>query len=68
VGGGSGTIFVLTPGDHGTWTESVAHAFTGPPDGAFPYDGLVADGAGNFYGATVHGGTDDEGSIYEFTP
>jgi len=28
----------------------------------------VADSAGNFYGATVHGGTDDEGAIYKFTP
>jgi len=29
---------------------------------------MVGDGAGNYYGATVHGGADDEGAIYEFTP
>jgi hypothetical protein len=23
---------------------------------------------GNFYGATVHGGDNDDGSIYKFTP
>ena len=65
---GSGTIFELTPGSNGKWTESIAHRFAGPPDGAFAYNGMVGDGAGNFYGATVHGGTDDEGAIYKFTP
>ena len=63
-----GTIFKLTRGAGGTWTESVVHSFAGPPDAAFPYNGMVADAAGNFYGATVHGGTDGEGAIYEFTP
>ena len=64
-----GTIFQLTPGAHGTWTESVAHRFQGPPDdGAFPYNGMVTGAAGNFYGATVHGGVADDGAVYEFTP
>jgi uncharacterized repeat protein (TIGR03803 family) len=65
---GSGTIFKLTPGVGGTWTESIPHRFAGPPDGAFPYAGMVGDGAGNFYGATVHGGDDGDGTIYKFTP
>jgi uncharacterized repeat protein (TIGR03803 family) len=67
-GCGCGTIFKLTPGDQGNWTESVVHAFTGIPDGAFPYNGMVADRAGNFYGTTVHGGADGEGAIYQFIP
>jgi uncharacterized repeat protein (TIGR03803 family) len=29
---------------------------------------MVGDGAGIFYGATVHGGDDGEGAIYKFTP
>jgi uncharacterized repeat protein (TIGR03803 family) len=29
---------------------------------------MVADAAGNFFGTTVHGGTADEGAVYEFTP
>jgi uncharacterized repeat protein (TIGR03803 family) len=29
---------------------------------------MVAAAAGNFYGATVHGGADGEGAIYKFTP
>jgi uncharacterized repeat protein (TIGR03803 family) len=46
-------------------SESVSHRFQGPPDAAFAYNGMVAD-AGNFYGATVHGGADDQGAIYQF--
>ena len=67
-GSGSGTIFKLSPGGGGQWTETVVHPFQGPPDGAFPYNGMVVDQFGNFYGATVHGGTNDDGSIYKFTP
>lgn len=62
-----GTIFKLTPNSNGSWNEKVVHSFTGPPDGAFVYNGMVADSAGNFYGATVHGGTSNEGAIYKFT-
>jgi len=65
---GSGTIFKLTRGQGGTWTESIPHSFQGSPDGAFPYAGMVGDGAGSFYGATVHGGADGDGAIYKFTP
>jgi uncharacterized repeat protein (TIGR03803 family) len=67
-GCGCGTIFKLIPAPHDAWTESVAYTFTGVPDGAFPYNGMVSDGAGNYYGTTVHGGDDGEGAIYQFTP
>lgn len=66
--GGSGVIFKLAPLSRREWQESVVHSFAGPPDGAFAYNGMVGDGAGNFYGATVHGGAQDEGAIYKFTP
>ena len=65
---GSGTIFKLAPIGGGQWTESVVHPFAGPPDGGFSYNGMVVDRFGNFYGATVHGGTADDGSVYKFTP
>jgi uncharacterized repeat protein (TIGR03803 family) len=65
---GSGTIFQLTPVPGGSWSETIAHSFSGTPDGAFPYAGMVGDGAGNFYGATVHGGADGDGAIYRFIP
>lgn len=65
---GTGTIFKLLRGENGQWTESIPHSFSDSPDGAFPYSGMVGDGAGNFYGATVHGGDDGDGTIYKFTP
>jgi uncharacterized repeat protein (TIGR03803 family) len=65
---GSGTIFKLSPIGGGHWTETVVHAFEGPPDGGFSYNGMVVDPFGNFYGATVHGGDADDGSVYQFTP
>jgi uncharacterized repeat protein (TIGR03803 family) len=69
AGCGCGVIFKLsTPGPNGGWRESVAYRFQGVPDGAFAYDGMVGDPAGNFYGSTVHGGASNEGAIYEFTP
>jgi uncharacterized repeat protein (TIGR03803 family) len=67
-GCGCGTIFKLAREGGGTWTETVPHRFTGPPDAAFPYNGMVADRAGDFFGTTVHGGSDNEGAVYEFTP
>jgi hypothetical protein len=65
---GSGTIFKLAPIGGGQWIESVVHLFEGPPDGGFSYNGMVVDRFGNFYGATVHGGTDDDGCVYKLTP
>jgi uncharacterized repeat protein (TIGR03803 family) len=65
---GSGIIFKLSPIGGGQWTESVVHPFEGPPDGGFSYNGMVPDRFGSFYGATVHGGTDDDGCVYKFTP
>jgi uncharacterized repeat protein (TIGR03803 family) len=65
---GSGTIFKLSPVGAGKWTETVVHAFEGPPDGGFAYNGMVVDQSGNFYGATVHGGENDDGSVYNFIP
>ena len=65
---GTGVIFGLTPLSRHKWKESVVHTFQGPPDGAFAYNGMVDAGAGTLYGVTVHGGTDDEGAIFTFTP
>jgi uncharacterized repeat protein (TIGR03803 family) len=66
--GGAGVLYKLAPGAHHSWTESVVHSFAGPPDGAFAYNGMVDGGSGTFFGTTVHGGADDEGAIYQFTP
>jgi len=63
-----GTVFKLTAGTNGKWTETVAYRFQGTPDGAFVYNGMVADPAGKLYGATVHGGVSNEGAIFKFIP
>ena len=39
-----------------TYTEKVAHSFTGSPGGEYPEAGLVRDAQGNLDGATSNGG------------
>jgi uncharacterized repeat protein (TIGR03803 family) len=57
-GSGCGTIFALTPGSNGSWSESVLYSFCQKPsgslclDGAFPEASLVVDSLGNLYGTT----------------
>jgi len=64
-----GTIFKMSRSGSGTWTETVMYSFANSPDGAFAYNGLVGDGAGNFWGTTVAGGdSDGDGAVYQFTP
>lgn len=65
---GCGVIFKMTRSATGTWSESVVYSFPGAPNAGQAYNGMVRDASGNFYGATVSGGTDNDGAIYEFTP
>jgi Abnormal spindle-like microcephaly-assoc'd, ASPM-SPD-2-Hydin len=52
-----GTAFELTPPSTigGNWTESVLWSFgnVSVKDGAQPWDGLIMDNSGNFYGTTI---------------
>src|SRR5664280_373861 len=66
-GGGpndAGTVFELTPGAGGTWTEKVLHSFGTGTDGAAPAAGLLLDGAGNLYGTTYLGGSYGGGTVF----
>ncbi|HEY7099848.1 MAG TPA: choice-of-anchor tandem repeat GloVer-containing protein [Terriglobales bacterium] len=63
-----GVIFRVAKDANGVWKETIAYRFQGAPDAGFAYNGMVADSSGNMFGATVHGGDDDEGSIYKFVP
>jgi uncharacterized repeat protein (TIGR03803 family) len=68
AGGGScgcGTLFKVDTKSGG---ETVLHAFGNGTDGAYPYYGLTLDASGNFYGATVAGGSFGQGAVYEFAP
>jgi uncharacterized repeat protein (TIGR03803 family) len=62
-----GTVFKLTKVGAG-WQLETVHAFTGNPDGANAYNGMARGAGGKLYGATVIGGEDDDGVIFELTP
>jgi uncharacterized repeat protein (TIGR03803 family) len=66
---GDGTVFELTPGPNGEWTETVLHSFSGP-DGNYPMAGVIFDAAGNLYGTTQTGGTAacECGVVFELSP
>jgi uncharacterized repeat protein (TIGR03803 family) len=52
----SGTIFKLTQGAGGTWSETVLHSFTNGTDGGTPQSSVIIDAAGNLYGTASTGG------------
>jgi uncharacterized repeat protein (TIGR03803 family) len=61
---GCGTVFELTPGMNGTWTERVLHSFNGK-DGYDPFSPLVFDKTGNLYGTTSSDGRYNGGTAFE---
>ena len=66
---GQGTVFELTPGKKGTYTQHFLYSFgtnNGPNDGAYPVAGVVQDRQGNVYGTTSSGGQEGSaGAIFE---
>jgi uncharacterized repeat protein (TIGR03803 family) len=76
VGGASnmGTVFELSPGSNGSWTETVLHSFAGGSDGASPRAGLILK-QNKLYGTTMLGGTGTQcgpfggpcGTVFELT-
>jgi uncharacterized repeat protein (TIGR03803 family) len=65
---GDGLVFELSPATNGAWTETVLHNFTGGSDGAGPDCGLIFDSAGNLYGTTGEGGSNNDGVVFELWP
>ncbi len=63
-----GTAFELSPNGRGGWTQTVLHSFGAGTDGAYPEGTLIWDGAGNLYGTTTYGGTNNVGSVFELSP
>ena len=51
----------------GNWSEQTLYQFTGTPDGANPYSGLIFDALGNLYGTTMQGGQNNAGAVYKLT-
>ena len=65
---GCGTVFKFTPNSDGSWTHTTLFDFPGLADGTFPTYGLTFDAAGNIYGSTSEGGTQNCGTIYQLSP
>ncbi|MGB8888000.1 MAG: choice-of-anchor tandem repeat GloVer-containing protein [Candidatus Korobacteraceae bacterium] len=66
---GAGTVFELSPGQGGGWTEKVLHSFGSGTDGAYPLYGVSLTGsAGNLYGTTYEGGIHGLGTVFELSP
>jgi len=68
---GCGTVFELSPGQGGSWSETVLYSFSGGDgtgDGANPLGGLIFDAFGNVYGTTFGGGLHGQGTVFELTP
>jgi uncharacterized repeat protein (TIGR03803 family) len=61
----NGTVFKVTP----SGVETVLYNFLGALDGSQPYySGVIRDAAGNLYGTTLRGGTNDLGTVYKLAP
>jgi len=64
-----GTLYELSPQSGGSWKESILYTFQGSPnDASSPVGAPVFDSAGNLYGASVNGGPDFIGTVYEVSP
>jgi uncharacterized repeat protein (TIGR03803 family) len=65
-----GSVFQLAPNPGGDWTENQLHCFTESygPDAAYLLSGVTLDPAGNLYGTSLEGGSDDNGAVYEVSP
>jgi uncharacterized repeat protein (TIGR03803 family) len=63
-----GTVFKLTPTQHGPWSKTTLHNFTDSGDGSGPGAGLIFGGQGLLYGTTVHGGSSNKGTVFAVAP
>jgi uncharacterized repeat protein (TIGR03803 family) len=65
VGVGKGTVYELSPGKNGKWTEKILHRFHGGKDGDDPFSGVVLDASGNIYGTARGAGKSNDGTVFE---
>lgn len=64
-----GVVFRLVPPASGgqAWTEQTLWSFSGT-DGAYPFNGVTMDKAGQLYGTTLDGGSSNIGAVFRLTP
>jgi len=66
---GLGSVFKLTLGTNGKWSESVLYSFKTGTDGNSPTSTLAFDPQGNLYGTTSAGGdANGDGTVFKLTP
>jgi uncharacterized repeat protein (TIGR03803 family) len=66
---GYGTVFELSPGAGGKWTEKVLLSFNSTGQiGYFPVGNLTFDASGNLYGTASQGGIYGLGVVFELSP
>lgn len=70
---GCGVVYELSPASGETWSETTLYSFKGDQDGDSSYAGLLQDSAGNLYGTTYYGATDNSsnpgyGVVFEVRP
>ena len=64
-----GTVFELSPGTSGNWTEQVLFSFNSSgTGGALPNSGVILDAVGNLYGTTTTAGANGGGTVFELSP
>jgi uncharacterized repeat protein (TIGR03803 family) len=69
VGQCAGTVFEMRPIGGGNWSEQILHNFNdNRKDGYEPHSGLTFDATGNLYGATIAGGTSNDGTVFKLSP
>jgi uncharacterized repeat protein (TIGR03803 family) len=65
--GSCGTVFELSPNVDGSWSETTLYKFSGP-DGGNPVANVTFDSAGNLWGTTLYGGSNNVGTVFRLTP
>jgi uncharacterized repeat protein (TIGR03803 family) len=66
-GYGCGLVFELSP-NGGSWSKTTLYDFTGAPDGHAPDASMTFDKAGNLWGTTSNGGSNNSGALFELKP
>ena len=64
---GAGTVLKVTPGGSATVLYNFCSQ-SGCTDGSYPNAGLIQGSDGNFYGTTIHGGVNNQGTVFKITP
>ncbi len=60
-----GTVYRLSRGRNGTWSETILRRFDDRASGGYLYNALILDASGNLYGAAAEGGDGADGVAFE---